>query len=250
MSTFDYLTPAEAVAAACDDAPEYQRITGLRGMDADRVPDLITRTATGVARQPQRPWRAHGHLDKFKKIARVEWAKDADPDTAEVFYADGSADLIKRGDLLCVERPIFTAETDIKADDDREFMTLSALVAADGVTLTSEHIATGTDATGWEHDEYRITIAYGGRSYTQTVLHGIDVREEPELVETVGMLVSQSMTAFSAESYEDWASDFSSDPAEWMPRKTYDENVKMAQDLRALFGEERYERYATAERDA
>ncbi|MCX4799635.1 hypothetical protein OG497_37910 [Streptomyces sp. NBC_01242] len=105
MSTFDYLTPAEAVNAARSDAPDYQRITGLKGVDADRIPNLI----------PEEPWRAHGHLDKFKEIARVEWAKDADSGTAEVFYADDSTDLLHSGDLLCVERPITTPDADAAA---------------------------------------------------------------------------------------------------------------------------------------
>ncbi len=106
MSTFDFLTPDEAVTAAQSDAPAYQRITGLRGLDADRMPGLITRTAAGRPRQPAAPWQAHGHLDKFKQIDRVTWAQDADPGTAEVFYTDGTSDLIKTQDLLCVERPI------------------------------------------------------------------------------------------------------------------------------------------------
>ncbi|QDN94940.1 hypothetical protein FNV58_01010 (plasmid) [Streptomyces sp. RLB1-9] len=243
MSTFDTLTPGEAVAAARDDAPEYKRITGLKGLAADRIPHYTTQTAAGNTRKPEQPWVAHGHLDKFKEIARVEWAKDADPGTAEVFYADDSTDLIKRGELLCVERPITTADE----DEDR---TLSELITADGVTLTSQHIATGTDADGWAHHEYRVTIAYDGRTYTQTVLHGIGNKEAPELVETVHMLVSQSMTALAADSYEDWASDFSSDPADWMPEKTYTDNVQMAKDLMMLLGTERYERYAKADHDA
>lgn len=111
MSTFDYLTPGDAVAYARASTPEYRQITGLKGVDADRIPHLITRTAAGNARQPEAPWAAHGHLDKFKEIARVEWAQDADPGTAQVFYADGSTDLIRRGDLLCVERPIITADS-------------------------------------------------------------------------------------------------------------------------------------------
>lgn len=106
MSTFDYLNPSEALAAARDDAPDYRRIIGLKAVDADRIPHLITRTATGQAHKPEQPWRAHGHLDKFKEITRVAWAHDADPGTAEVFYADGTTDLIKRKDLLCVERPV------------------------------------------------------------------------------------------------------------------------------------------------
>ena len=106
MSTFTFLKPADAVAAARDSAPDYQRITGLRGVDADRLPHMITRTAAGNARQPEQPWRAHAYLDMFREIARVEWAQDADPGTAEVFYADGSTDILHRGDLLCVERPV------------------------------------------------------------------------------------------------------------------------------------------------
>jgi hypothetical protein len=106
MSTFDYLTPAEAVAASGNQAPGHLRIDGLKGVDADRIPNLI----------PEEPWRAHGHLDKFKDILRVEWAKDADPGTAEVFYADGSTDLIKQGDLLCVERPILSTPEKVEAN--------------------------------------------------------------------------------------------------------------------------------------
>jgi hypothetical protein len=102
MSTFRYLPPAEAVAASGNTAPGHARIDGLRGVDADRIPNVI----------PEEPWRAHGHLDRFKIIARVEWATDADPGTAEVFYTDGSTELIKRDELLCVEDPITTAEED------------------------------------------------------------------------------------------------------------------------------------------
>lgn len=106
MSTFDTLTPAEALDAAREDAPDYKRIIGLKGIEASRVPNLITRTKAGNARKPEAPWIAHGHLDKFKEIARVERAKDADPGMVEVFYVDGTTDLVGRQDLLCVERPV------------------------------------------------------------------------------------------------------------------------------------------------
>src|SRR5574341_615133 len=108
MSTFDFLSPWRAITYASDNAPDYQRIIGLKGVDADRIPDLITRTVSGQARKPEQPWHAHGHLDRFKVIVRVEWAHEpgADPGTAEVFYADGCTDLIGRKDFLCVERPV------------------------------------------------------------------------------------------------------------------------------------------------
>lgn len=115
MSTFEFLAPATAVAAARDDAPAYQRITGLKGVDADRLPGTITRTAAGYAREPQDTWNAHAHLDLFKEIARVEFAQDADPGTAEVFYTDGTTDLIKPKDLFCVERPIVTDDDETPA---------------------------------------------------------------------------------------------------------------------------------------
>jgi hypothetical protein len=106
MSTFDYLTPDEAMHAARSDAPEYLRIIGAKGLSAERIPGLITRTQAGYARKPTAPWDAHGHLEKFNVIERVDWAQDADPGMVEVFYADGSTDLVSRFDLLCVERPI------------------------------------------------------------------------------------------------------------------------------------------------
>jgi hypothetical protein len=61
------------------------------------------------------------------------------------------------------------------------------------------------------------------------------------------MLVSQSWTAHNARGYEDWASDFSSDPEEWMPEKTYTDNAQMAKDLMMLFGTDRFEAYALAD---
>jgi hypothetical protein len=134
--------------------------------------------------------------------------------------------------------------------DEVDDLPLSLLLRADGVTLSSEHIATGTDAEGWQHDEYRVTLAYRGRTYTQTVKHGTAVGEAPELVETVGMLVRQSATAYNAANYEDWASDFGGpDSANWMPEQTYIDNVKMAEELRKLFGADRFERYAMADHD-
>lgn len=101
MSVFEYMDPRSAVYNDRDHATTGG-IRGLMAADAD----WCTRTATGNAREPEQPWIARGHLDKFKRIARVEIAKDADPGTIEVFWTDGTASILHRGDLLCVERPI------------------------------------------------------------------------------------------------------------------------------------------------
>lgn len=134
--------------------------------------------------------------------------------------------------------------------DEVDDLPLSLLLRADGVTLTSELIAMGTDASGWVHREYRATLHFDGRTYTQTTLRGGEEGDAPELVETVGMLVRQSATAHNADDYEEWASDFSSDPEQWMPEQTYADNVQMAKDLISLFGADRFDRYAMADHDA
>lgn len=138
---------------------------------------------------------------------------------------------------------------DGEVGDDVDDLPLSLLLRADGVTLASRLVAMGTDSEGWVHREYRVTLGFEGRTYSQTVKHGGEEGDAPELVETVHMLVSQSMTAYAADDYEEWASDFSSNPDEWMPEETYTENVKMAEDLRTLLGAKRFETYAMADHD-
>ncbi|MBD3004583.1 hypothetical protein [Streptomyces sp. 5-10] len=107
MSTFEYLTPGEAVAATREDVPDYLSIVGLRGADAD----WCTRTATRQARKPSDTWSARTYLDRFKEIKLVEYVTgEADPGTVEVFYADGTSAYLHGVDLLCVERPVEGAE--------------------------------------------------------------------------------------------------------------------------------------------
>lgn len=237
MSTFDYLTPAEAVTAAWVGAPDYNRITGLRGVDADRMPGLITRTKAGNARKPEAPWAARGHLDKFKEIARVVWAEDADPGTAEVFYADGSTDLIKREDLLCVERPITTADhktPKVKPES------LSEALAADGVTLTYTSRVTGHNRV------FNGVITCEGRTMEHDWSQDAgNTDTDPSAVSILAPAIRFAQTAEAADDYEEWASDFAADPSDWMDRETFEKWLKIAQNLRTLLGNERYESYSS-----
>jgi hypothetical protein len=91
--------------AVREDAPEYRQIKGLMAISAERLP-FVARTRAGQLMKPAEPWRAHGWLDKMREIDRVERARDADPGMVEVFFTDGTTDLIGVKDLLCVERPI------------------------------------------------------------------------------------------------------------------------------------------------
>lgn len=107
MSTFYYLTPAEAVAAAREGAPEHERITGLKGADADLFMRPQERTRAGYLHKPADPARAHAYLHWFREIRNVvRTGGDADPGTVTVTYADGSSVYLHKGDLLCVERPV------------------------------------------------------------------------------------------------------------------------------------------------
>jgi hypothetical protein len=153
-------------------------------------------------------------------------------------------------EAACDEWVRYQDPADGQIGDEVADLPLSLLLRADGVTLSSHLVAMGTDNEGWVHREYRVTLAYDGRTLTRTVKHGGEEGDAPELVDTVGMLVSDSWLAFISDDYEDWASNYSSDPEKWMPEETYSDNLKVAEDLRTLLGAARFERYAMADHDA
>jgi hypothetical protein len=105
VATFDYLKPGEAVRRASPHARDWENIVGLKAADAGLF--LKDRTRAGYLREPSDPWRAHAYVERFfREIQSVQWAKDADPGVAEVFFTDGESTLLHKWDLLCVERPI------------------------------------------------------------------------------------------------------------------------------------------------
>jgi hypothetical protein len=114
VSTFDYMTPGEAVAAAREDAPDYRKIVGLKVVEADRLDFPPSRTPANNSRKPEPSGREHSQLDLFREVARVVWSsqdgsgEEADPGTITVTFTDGETTYLHRGDLLCVERPILT----------------------------------------------------------------------------------------------------------------------------------------------
>lgn len=112
MATYDYLTPGEAVARAHESVQDFEKITGLRGIEADKLRPPLSRTRAGYMRKPDDPWRAYGNRDKFREIASVVWSRndgsgaETDPGTITLTYADGESTYLHKEDLLCVERPI------------------------------------------------------------------------------------------------------------------------------------------------
>lgn len=112
MSTYEYLTTSEAVARAVEGARDFERIIGLRAIDAERLRPALTRTRVGDLCEPYDTWRAYGQRGEFREIASVVWSRDdgsgeeADPGTVTVTFADGESTHLHEGGLLCVERPI------------------------------------------------------------------------------------------------------------------------------------------------
>lgn len=127
---------------------------------------------------------------------------------------------------------------------------LSLLLRADGVTISSELIAMGTDASGWVHREYRYTLGYQGRTFEGVMQAGGEEGDAPELEETVWMVVSDSWNAEIADSYEDWASGYGGpNPDKWMSEEDYNTHLDNARKLREFLGGARFERYAMADND-
>lgn len=111
MATYDYLKPGEALARAHESARDFEKIVGLRGIDADQLRPRIDRTRAGYMRKPEDPWRAYGDRDKFREIVSVvRTGGDADPGTITVTFRndDGTEEsaYLHAVDLLCVERPV------------------------------------------------------------------------------------------------------------------------------------------------
>ena len=116
MATYSYLKPGEALARAHESARDFEKIIGLRGIDAGQLRPALTRTRAGYLRKPDDPWRAYGDRDKFREIVSVVRSRDdgsgedADPDTITVTFKNGDgtqeSTYLHAVDLLCVERPV------------------------------------------------------------------------------------------------------------------------------------------------
>lgn len=126
--------------------------------------------------------------------------------------------------------------------DDSAPATLSERLAADGVTLTYTSQISGHNRTfcGEFHFEGR-TLAHEWRQSAN--YDG----PEPTVTEILAPALRFAMTAECADSYQDWASDWTSNPKEYMPEDTYRQWLEIAKNLRAFLGDDRYESYSSNE---
>lgn len=116
MATYEFHKTGEALARAHESARDFEKIIGLRGIDAGQLRPPLSRTHAGYMRKPDDPWRAYGDRDKMREIVSVVDTRrdgtgvDADPGTITVTFKndDGTQEstYLHVFDLLCVERPV------------------------------------------------------------------------------------------------------------------------------------------------
>lgn len=110
MATYEFHRTGEALARAHESARDFEKIIGLRGIDADQLRPRLPRTRAGYMPKPDDPWRAYGDRDKFREIVSVVRTADADPGTITVTFRNGDGTeesaYLHAVDLLCVERPV------------------------------------------------------------------------------------------------------------------------------------------------
>lgn len=118
--------------------------------------------------------------------------------------------------------------------------TLSEALAADGVTLTHTSKVVG------DVRAFHGTFHLGGRTLEHDWSQSADSEDtNPSAASILGPAIRFSQTAEAADSYEDWAGDFSFNEEEWMSRETYEEWLDIAKRLRAFLGDARYEGYSS-----
>lgn len=116
--------------------------------------------------------------------------------------------------------------------------TLSQALADDGVTLTCAHDVVG----GFR--AFHGTVHLEDRTMDLNWTQDVDNPDtEPSVVSVLAPVIRNAQTAEAADTYEDWAGDFSLDPEQWMPRQVYTAQLGIAKNLRSLLGDERYEGY-------
>jgi hypothetical protein len=111
-------------------------------------------------------------------------------------------------------------------------MKLSQRIDEAGLTMEATEKGRGVDPDGWEHVKWDITLRLPGRKMSFPRKHGM-AAGAPEVREVMDHLLMMAGPITEARSYEEWASEWSSNPAEWFSREDYAEQVALV----AAFGE-------------
>ncbi len=102
------------------------------------------------------------------------------------------------------------------------------------ITIDTAH-GLRTDADGWEHYAYTVTLAYDGRTLAGVPwMHGTGIQGPPEAHDVIGSLLMEAAGVENCSGFHDWAQeygyDYEDDPeAEARYRATF-EQVKQHTD--------------------
>lgn len=109
-------------------------------------------------------------------------------------------------------------------------MKLSERIARDGITVESDMIRSGD----YGHYEWDVRLHRpDGRSMH---LHDYSSADEPTALDVMDILLSVASRVEGTGSYEEWASEFESDPEKWQDEETYDLQRAEVEKLRRFLG--------------
>lgn len=119
---------------------------------------------------------------------------------------------------------------------------LSERIASDGITITTEH--TGERMEGnIQRADWKVTFKRRGARPMTVPKFTCQPGAEPTALDVLDCLVSDASSYENEDGYEAWASQFSSDPEEWMPRSTYNAVAQQSEKLKKWLGDELYNDY-------
>lgn len=129
-------------------------------------------------------------------------------------------------------------------------MLLSERIKADGLTIESTHVRNFTTPEGIERARWEVKLHYREETPLTISDWECSTEDEPTVLDVMGVLVANCNRVSVSDDFEEWASEFSSNPAGWPPRETYDAWCQMAWELRVMLGDRRYDDYVfNTERD-
>ena len=117
------------------------------------------------------------------------------------------------------------------------------LAERSGLTMRARHLGRRTDADGWEHDAWSVTLAGDGAPRSIRVPYRMGTAHDgqpPTLDDVLDDLVSEAAAYESAASFEEWASECGYDTDSRRAARLYRAVDRQSDRLRALLGPERY----------
>lgn len=107
---------------------------------------------------------------------------------------------------------------------------LSERIRRDGITVEFEMIGPA------DHGRYEWEVALVRRDGRRMELHDYNAPGEPTPLDVLGILLSVASRTEGNFTYEEWASEFDSDPENWQSREAYELQCAETDKLRRFLG--------------